>query len=211
MFLLGLTWTFGLLYLNESTVAMAYVFTILNSFQGVFIFFFHCFQNEQVRKDVYKALHRHGCLPSSCLAANSSSSNTSGTSPSAGGKDNQTIFYGSSGTGPNSAGATLTASDALTTATVSYYFDDVETTTVGTIIDLCITVHAPAVERPRRRDSGCTSTQQQQQQHATQQHQEQPIAIQRQNSQTAADDQLTSRTGGKQLTFATLVWLERVH
>ena len=125
MFLLGLTWTFGLLYLNESTVAMAYVFTILNSFQGVFIFFFHCFQNEQVRKDVYKALHRHGCLPSSCLAANSSSSNTSGTSPSAGGKNNQTIFYGSSGTGPNSAGATLTASDALTTATVSYYFDDV--------------------------------------------------------------------------------------
>ena len=156
-------------------------------------------------------LQSHGCLPSSCLAANSSSSNTSGTSPSAGGKNNQTIFYGSSGTGANSAGATLTASDALTTATVSYYFDDVETTTVGTIIDLCITVHAPAVERPCRRDSGCTSTQQQQQQHATQQHQEQPIAIQRSNSQTAADDQLTSRTGGKQLTFATLVWFERVH
>lgn len=117
VFLLGLTWTFGLLYLSESTVAMAYVFTILNSFQGVFIFFFHCFQNEQVRKDVYKALHRHGCLPSSCLAGSSSSSTNSATSPSTGGKDNQTIFYGSSGA--TSAGATLTASDALTSATVS--------------------------------------------------------------------------------------------
>ena len=118
VFLLGLTWTFGLLYLSESTVAMAYVFTILNSFQGFFIFFLHCFQDEQVRKDVYKALNRHGCLPTSCLSgAASSSSNTSATSPNAGGKDNQTIFYGSSGA--TSAGATLTASDALTTATVS--------------------------------------------------------------------------------------------
>ena len=118
VFLLGLTWTFGLLYLSESTVAMAYVFTILNSFQGFFIFFLHCFQDEQVRKDVCRALHRHGCLPTSCLSgAAGSSSNTSGTSPSAGGKDNQTIFYGSSGA--TSAGATLTAADALTTATVS--------------------------------------------------------------------------------------------
>jgi latrophilin 3 len=121
VFLLGLTWTFGLLYLSESTVAMAYVFTILNSFQGFFIFFLHCFQDEQVRKDVYKALHRHGCLPTSCLSGaggSSSSASASGTSPSAGGKDNQTIFYGSSGA--TSAGATLTAGDALTTATVSF-------------------------------------------------------------------------------------------
>lgn len=49
VFLLGLTWTFGLLYLNEESVIMAYIFTVLNSLQGLFIFFFHCVQNEKVR------------------------------------------------------------------------------------------------------------------------------------------------------------------
>uniref|UniRef100_A0A3B4BJ28 Uncharacterized protein n=1 Tax=Periophthalmus magnuspinnatus TaxID=409849 RepID=A0A3B4BJ28_9GOBI len=40
--LLGLTWAFGLMYINESTVIMAYLFTIFNSLQGMFIFIFHC-------------------------------------------------------------------------------------------------------------------------------------------------------------------------
>lgn len=48
MLLLGLTWTFGLLYLNQATVGMAYAFTILNSLQGLFIFIFHCVQNDKV-------------------------------------------------------------------------------------------------------------------------------------------------------------------
>lgn len=48
MFLLGLTWTFGLLYLNQETTVMAYIFTIFNSLQGLFIFIFHCLQNEMV-------------------------------------------------------------------------------------------------------------------------------------------------------------------
>lgn len=52
VFLLGLTWTFGLLYLNQESVAMAYIFTILNSLQGLFIFVFHCVQNEKVREYV---------------------------------------------------------------------------------------------------------------------------------------------------------------
>ncbi|XP_069974869.1 latrophilin Cirl isoform X7 [Penaeus vannamei] len=47
MFLLGLTWTFGLLYLNQASVVMAYVFTVLNSLQGLFIFIFHCVQNDK--------------------------------------------------------------------------------------------------------------------------------------------------------------------
>ncbi|XP_042221220.1 adhesion G protein-coupled receptor L3-like isoform X4 [Homarus americanus] len=47
MFLLGLTWTFGLLYLNQATVVMAYIFTVLNSLQGLFIFIFHCVQNDK--------------------------------------------------------------------------------------------------------------------------------------------------------------------
>jgi hypothetical protein len=49
VFLLGLTWTFGLLYLNQESVVMAYIFTVLNSLQGLFIFVFHCIQNEKVR------------------------------------------------------------------------------------------------------------------------------------------------------------------
>ena len=46
--LLGLTWAFGLLYVNEHTLAMAYIFTILNSLQGLFIFVFHCIMNDKV-------------------------------------------------------------------------------------------------------------------------------------------------------------------
>ena len=48
MILLGLTWTFGLFYMNEATVVMAYVFTVLNSLQGLFIFLFHIVKNEKV-------------------------------------------------------------------------------------------------------------------------------------------------------------------
>ena len=55
-FLLGLTWTFGLLYLNEQTIVMAYAFTILNSLQGLFIFIFHCLQNDKVSKRFYVIL-----------------------------------------------------------------------------------------------------------------------------------------------------------
>lgn len=48
--LLGLTWAFGLMYINESTVIMAYLFTIFNSLQGMFIFIFHCILQKKVRK-----------------------------------------------------------------------------------------------------------------------------------------------------------------
>ncbi|XP_050720073.1 adhesion G protein-coupled receptor L3-like isoform X7 [Eriocheir sinensis] len=47
MFLLSLTWAFGLLYLNHASMVMAYVFTIFNSLQGIFIFIFHCIQNDK--------------------------------------------------------------------------------------------------------------------------------------------------------------------
>ena len=46
--LLGLTWIFGFLYINKGKLVMAYVFTILNSLQGLFIFIFHCVKNEKV-------------------------------------------------------------------------------------------------------------------------------------------------------------------
>ncbi|MEJ1274705.1 hypothetical protein NN561_005593 [Cricetulus griseus] len=47
--LLGLTWAFGLMYINESTVIMAYLFTIFNSLQGMFIFIFHCVLQKKSR------------------------------------------------------------------------------------------------------------------------------------------------------------------
>ncbi|XP_063981023.1 latrophilin Cirl-like isoform X4 [Diachasmimorpha longicaudata] len=94
VFLLGLTWTFGLLYLNQESVIMAYIFTVLNSLQGLFIFVFHCVQNEKVRKEYRKFIRRHSWLPK-CLRCSktvtSSSGGSTGTSGGAvgvnGGKD----------------------------------------------------------------------------------------------------------------------------
>lgn len=49
LFLLGLTWSFGLFFLSESSVVMAYLFTIFNTLQGMFIFIFHCLLQKKVR------------------------------------------------------------------------------------------------------------------------------------------------------------------
>lgn len=46
--LLGLTWSFGLLYINEETIVMTYLFTVFNAFQGMFIFIFHCALQKKV-------------------------------------------------------------------------------------------------------------------------------------------------------------------
>lgn len=48
LFLLGLTWAFGLLFINKESVVMAYLFTTFNAFQGVFIFVFHCALQKKV-------------------------------------------------------------------------------------------------------------------------------------------------------------------
>ncbi|XP_023213281.1 adhesion G protein-coupled receptor L2-like isoform X1 [Centruroides sculpturatus] len=63
IFLLGLTWTFGLLYLNQESVVMAYVFTVLNSLQGLFIFIFHCVKNDKVQKEYQKFVRQRQWLP----------------------------------------------------------------------------------------------------------------------------------------------------
>ncbi|XP_050720072.1 adhesion G protein-coupled receptor L2-like isoform X6 [Eriocheir sinensis] len=68
MFLLSLTWAFGLLYLNHASMVMAYVFTIFNSLQGIFIFIFHCIQNDKVKKELRRAGRRHPWLRA-CLCA----------------------------------------------------------------------------------------------------------------------------------------------
>ncbi|XP_046374770.1 adhesion G protein-coupled receptor L3-like isoform X2 [Haliotis rufescens] len=67
--LLGLTWSFGILFLNQESVAMAYIFTILNSLQGAFIFIFHCIMNEKVQKEYRKIARRTTWLPK-CIRVN---------------------------------------------------------------------------------------------------------------------------------------------
>ncbi|XP_068177581.1 adhesion G protein-coupled receptor L3 isoform X1 [Antennarius striatus] len=74
--LLGLTWAFGLMYINESTVIMAYLFTIFNSLQGMFIFIFHCILQKKVRKEYGKCLRTHCCSGKSVETSISSSSKT---------------------------------------------------------------------------------------------------------------------------------------
>ncbi|KAI5945088.1 Adhesion G-protein coupled receptor D1 [Manis javanica] len=47
--LLGTSWGFGVLAVNSQAVVFQYVFAILNSSQGFFIFLFHCLLNSEVR------------------------------------------------------------------------------------------------------------------------------------------------------------------
>ncbi|CAF5044809.1 unnamed protein product [Rotaria sp. Silwood1] len=48
--LFGLTWLVGLFHLHEQNrIILSYVFTILNSFQGLFIFIFICLLKNQIQ------------------------------------------------------------------------------------------------------------------------------------------------------------------
>ncbi|XP_041864482.1 adhesion G-protein coupled receptor G4-like isoform X2 [Melanotaenia boesemani] len=48
--LLGLTWTVGFFTWGPARMFMLYLFSVLNSLQGLFIFLFHCLMKENVRK-----------------------------------------------------------------------------------------------------------------------------------------------------------------
>ncbi|KAJ8271354.1 hypothetical protein COCON_G00102130 [Conger conger] len=79
--LLGLTWAFGLMYINESTVIMAYLFTIFNSLQGMFIFIFHCILQKKVRKEYGKCLRTHCCSGKSVETSITSGKSTASRTP----------------------------------------------------------------------------------------------------------------------------------
>ncbi|XP_056225076.1 adhesion G protein-coupled receptor L3-like isoform X7 [Seriola aureovittata] len=79
--LLGLTWAFGLMYVNESTVVMAYLFTIFNSLQGMFIFIFHCVLQKKVRKEYGKCLRTHCCSGKSVDSSVGSGKGTASRAP----------------------------------------------------------------------------------------------------------------------------------
>ncbi|XP_015423572.1 PREDICTED: adhesion G protein-coupled receptor E2-like, partial [Myotis davidii] len=54
LFILGCTWCLGILQVGPAAHAMAYLFTIINSLQGVFIFLVYCLLSQQVREQYKK-------------------------------------------------------------------------------------------------------------------------------------------------------------
>ncbi|XP_070569093.1 adhesion G-protein coupled receptor D1-like [Ptychodera flava] len=55
--LLGLTWLLGFLAVNNDTIVFLYLFTILNSLQGLFIFIFHILLNTEMRNAIKRKKH----------------------------------------------------------------------------------------------------------------------------------------------------------
>ncbi|XP_031515904.1 adhesion G protein-coupled receptor E1 [Papio anubis] len=51
LFILGCSWVLGILQIGPVAGVMAYLFTIINSLQGAFIFLIHCLLNHQVREE----------------------------------------------------------------------------------------------------------------------------------------------------------------
>uniref|UniRef100_A0A8I3P7L1 Adhesion G protein-coupled receptor E2 n=1 Tax=Canis lupus familiaris TaxID=9615 RepID=A0A8I3P7L1_CANLF len=54
LFILGCTWCLGILQVGPAAHVMAYLFTIINSLQGVFIFLVYCLLSQQVREEYGK-------------------------------------------------------------------------------------------------------------------------------------------------------------
>ncbi|XP_064384244.1 uncharacterized protein LOC135333251 isoform X3 [Halichondria panicea] len=55
--LLGLTWVFGLLTINSNTSVFAWIFTILNSLQGLGVLFFHVIRSDAVWSRIMSTLN----------------------------------------------------------------------------------------------------------------------------------------------------------
>uniref|UniRef100_A0A3Q2Y2Z0 Adhesion G protein-coupled receptor L1 n=1 Tax=Hippocampus comes TaxID=109280 RepID=A0A3Q2Y2Z0_HIPCM len=89
LFLLGLTWAFGLIFINENSLIMAYLFTTFNAFQGMFIFIFHCALQKKVHKEYSKCLRHSYC----CSRVSTSSSH--GAMKNSGLRANNRYYSGS--------------------------------------------------------------------------------------------------------------------
>ena len=66
LFILGCTWCLGILQVGPAAHVMAYLFTIINSLQGVFIFLVYCLLSQQV---LLPSSHL-GCFLSSLISVN---------------------------------------------------------------------------------------------------------------------------------------------
>ncbi|KAG1698325.1 Adhesion G protein-coupled receptor L1 [Nymphon striatum] len=94
MFLLGITWIFGLFFFNKDSIFMAYIFVILNASQGIFIFIFQIVLNNLNRQAIIKALKKTLLKPQfSFVSTVTSSSMVKSDSTS------MTKFYSSSNDG----------------------------------------------------------------------------------------------------------------
>ncbi|XP_014653128.1 PREDICTED: adhesion G protein-coupled receptor E2-like [Ceratotherium simum simum] len=58
LFILGCTWCLGILQVGPAAHVMAYLFTIINSLQGIFIFLVYCLLSQQVREQYGKWFKR---------------------------------------------------------------------------------------------------------------------------------------------------------
>ncbi|XP_030640668.1 adhesion G protein-coupled receptor L2 isoform X2 [Chanos chanos] len=81
--LLGLTWSFGLFFIRDSSVVMAYLFTIFNAFQGMFIFIFYCLLQKKVRREYSKCFRHTYCCGGLPTESSHSSTKTATTRTSA--------------------------------------------------------------------------------------------------------------------------------
>ncbi|XP_072430889.1 adhesion G protein-coupled receptor L4 [Chiloscyllium punctatum] len=61
LFLLGATWTFGVLHIIMGSMVTAYLFTISNAFQGMFIFIFLCILSKKIQKEYYRLFKNVPC------------------------------------------------------------------------------------------------------------------------------------------------------
>ncbi|XP_017523443.3 adhesion G protein-coupled receptor E1 [Manis javanica] len=58
LFILGCSWVLGIFQIGPVASVMAYLFTIINSLQGTFIFFIHCLLSRQVREEYRRCFTR---------------------------------------------------------------------------------------------------------------------------------------------------------
>ncbi|XP_065432220.1 adhesion G protein-coupled receptor E5 isoform X8 [Chrysemys picta bellii] len=80
--ILGTTWIFGLFQFNQRTLVVSYIFTILNSLQGLFIFLLHCLLKKQVRDEYRRWLSCGGLKRPAKYSDFSTSTATRGLQPS---------------------------------------------------------------------------------------------------------------------------------
>eukprot|EP00092_Neocalanus_flemingeri_P012767 GFUD01013758.1.p1 GENE.GFUD01013758.1~~GFUD01013758.1.p1 ORF type:complete len:732 (-),score=171.90 GFUD01013758.1:130-2073(-) len=87
LFLLGVTWGFGIISVTHPSLTFTYIFTILNSLHGFFIFMFNCVMNKKIRnegrnkiEDLLSCLVKHRRKHTLLARKESTLSNTSATS-----------------------------------------------------------------------------------------------------------------------------------
>lgn len=61
LFVLGATWTFGVVHILNETTLTAYLFTFANAFQGMFIFIFLCVLSRKIQEEYYRLFKNVPC------------------------------------------------------------------------------------------------------------------------------------------------------